>query len=109
MAPERLAAWLGIPMPADEFYLRFLSVFLFGLAFFYILAAREPDRYRGVAVGAVLVRAMGCGFLVSAVLFFSRPGVFLALGAADGTFALLHALGLRGLTGAAPPSHNGRS
>ncbi len=96
VAPGVVASLLGLPLPDDELYLRFLGVFLLGLAFFYILAAREPVRYRGVAAGAVLVRAMGCAFLAGAVLFFGRPSVFLLLGAADGLFALLHAAGLAG-------------
>ena len=93
-APEDLAPVLGLPLPADQFYLRFIGVFLFGLAIVYALPARHPDRYRGVVTAAVVIRLMGCLYLTGAAVLFARPPVFLLLAAADGGFALLHAVGL---------------
>ena len=94
LAPGPLAGLLGLPMPQDQFYLRFLSVFLFGLALYYLLPAAAPERFRPVVWVAVVVRAMGFLFLAAAWVFFTRPGIFLLLGAADLAFALAHGAGL---------------
>jgi hypothetical protein len=95
LMPGRLAGMLGIPMPADELYLRFLAIFLFGLALYYLLAASDPVAYRALAWVAVLVRVMGFVFLAGAVAAFGRPPVFLLLAAGDLAFALAHLAGLR--------------
>ena len=94
LAPGTLAGVLGLPMPQDQLYLRFLSVFLFGLALYYLLPAVDPERFRPVVWVAVAVRAMGFLFMAAAWSLFSRPGIFLLLGAADLAFALAHGAGL---------------
>jgi len=102
LAPEPLAGVLGLPMPLDQLYLRFLSVFLFGLAFYYLLPAVDPERFRPAVWVAVAVRTMGFLFMAGAWGIFQRPSVFLLLAAADLAFALAHAAGLLA-TRAAPP------
>jgi len=102
LAPEALAGILGLPMPQDQFYLRFLSVFLFGLALYYLLPAVDPERFRPVVWVAVVVRAMGFLFLAGAWGLFHRPGVFLLLGAADLAFVLAHGAGLLATRGSPP-------
>ena len=97
--PHRLAGVLGLPMPADELYLRFISVFLVGLALIYLLPAVDPDRFRPVIWVAVAVRAMGFVFMAAAVAFYHRPAVFLLLAAGDLAFAAAHTVGLLGSPG----------
>ena len=94
LAPGPLAGVLGLPMPQDQLYLRFLSVFLFGLALYYLLPAVNPETFRPVIWVAVVVRTMGFLFMAAAWSFFSRPGIFLLLGVADLAFALAHGAGL---------------
>ena len=94
-APGIPAGILRLPLPDDQFYVRFIGVFLLALALIYLLPASDPDRYRGVASAAVVIRGLGALYLAAAVLGFGRPGVFLLLAAGDALFALLHAAGLR--------------
>ncbi|TDI30564.1 MAG: hypothetical protein E2P03_08820 [Acidobacteria bacterium] len=94
LAPGPLAGVLGLPLPPDQLYLRFLSVFLFGLALYYLLPAVDPERFRPVVWVAVAVRIMGFLFMATAWIFFSRPGIFLLLGAVDLAFAMAHGAGL---------------
>jgi hypothetical protein len=99
--PNRLAGVLGLPMPADELYLRFISVFLVGLALIYLLPVVDPDRFRPVIWVAVVVRTMGFLFMATAVAFYHRPAVFLLLAAGDLAFAAAHTVGLLGTSGSA--------
>lgn len=94
LMPGRLAGMLGLPLPDDQLYLRFISVFLVGLALVYLLPAVEPGRFRPVIWVAVVIRTLGFVFLASAVAFFGRPPVFLLLAFGDGLFALAHLAGL---------------
>jgi hypothetical protein len=93
-APGVLAGTLRLSLPDDQFYLRFIGVFLLALALVYVLPAFDPDRYRGVAAAAVAIRSLGALYLAAAVLGFGRPPVFLLLAAGDALFALSHAAGL---------------
>jgi hypothetical protein len=99
--PHRLASVLGLPIPEDELYLRFISVFLVGLALTYLLPAVDPERFRPVIWVAVVVRAMGFVFMAAAVALFHRPGVFLLLAAGDLAFAAARTAGLLGTARAA--------
>lgn len=99
LMPHRLAGSLGLPMPADELYLRFISVFLLGLALVYLLAAADLERFRPVIWLAVAIRLMGFVFMASAVMFFMRPAIFLLLAAGDLGFAVAHAVGLLATSG----------
>jgi hypothetical protein len=94
VAPERLAALLGLPMPEQEIYLRFSSVFLAGLAVFYLMPVLHPGRYLGNVVAAWVVRTLGAVFLATAVLQYHQPRPFLLLGAGDLLLAGLHYLSL---------------
>ncbi|MFQ5768772.1 MAG: hypothetical protein ACE5ID_12435, partial [Acidobacteriota bacterium] len=96
LLPDLLASGLGLPLPADQFYLRFIGVFLLGLGLIYLLPVLDPERYAAVAGLAGVVRAMGCVFLAGAVGLYHRPGVFLLLAAADGSFAFVHLASLAG-------------
>src|SRR5262249_3447741 len=86
IAPEPLAGLLGLPMPAQEIYLRFTAVFLFGLAVFYLMPVVHPGRYLGNVVAAAFLRLIGGIFLVAAVLAYGQPRPFLLLGASDLAF-----------------------
>jgi len=94
VAPESLARLLGLPMPDQEIYLRFTSVFLLGLAVFYLMPVLHPGRYLGNVVAAGVVRALGAVFLVTAVVQYHQPRPFLLLGAGDLLLAGLHYLSL---------------
>jgi hypothetical protein len=94
--PHRLAGVLGLPVPEDELYLRFISVFLIGLALTYLLPAVDPERFRPVIWIAVVVRALGFLFMASAVVFHGRPMTFLLLASGDLAFSAAHAAGLLG-------------
>ena len=113
LVPEKLAPLIGVPLPDDQFYLRFLSVFLVGLAAMYLLPAWAPERYLGVILAAVLVRGLGCVFLCLAVAFHGRPWGLAVLGGVDGLFALVHGILLVvsvqdwGLGGRGPPANDG--
>ena len=99
VAPEPLAGLLGLPMPDQEIYLRFSSVFLLGLAYFYMMPVLHAGRYLGNVVGAALIRFLGAAFLVTAVLLYHQPRALLLLGTGDLLFAGLHYLSLVPFTG----------
>lgn len=94
LAPGWLAGLLGLPMPDQEIYLRFTSVFLFGLAFFYLMPVIHPGRYLGNVVAAAAVRLLGGVFMAAAVLSYHQPRPFLLLAAVDLALAGLHYLSL---------------
>ncbi len=103
-ALEPSADLLGLTVPADPVYLRFIGVFLAMLAAMYLVAARQPERYRGIAVVAAVGRT--CGFLYMTWAWWGgRPAAFLILGLGDLAFGGLHALLLaRALRGGIAPS-----
>lgn len=90
LAHERAAGILGIEPPDDPLYLRFGGLLLLVLGALYLLPARDPERYRGVALVAAAGRLAGFLFLFAAWRA-GRPPVFLGLCCADLTFALVHA------------------
>ncbi|MBI3447990.1 MAG: hypothetical protein HY049_03595 [Acidobacteria bacterium] len=93
-APAALAGALGLEMPQQQIYLRFLGVFLAGVPAFYLMPVLHPGRYLGNVVAAALLRALGGVFLVVAVLGYGEPKAFLVLAAADLAFAAVHYLSL---------------
>ena len=92
--PEGIAPILGLPLPDQQIYLRFLAVFLVALAIFYLLPVLHPGRYLGNVAAAAATRAMGGLYMIAAVAFFAQPRPFLLLGAGDLAFGLLHYLSL---------------
>ena len=98
-APGAVAPVLRIPMPEQEVYLRFLGVFLAGLAIFYLLPVVRPGRYLGNVAAAAVTRAMGGVYMLAAVLLYGQARAFLLLGAGDLFFAVLHVLTLLPFTG----------
>ena len=94
LAPASLAASLGLAMPDQEIYLRFIGVFLLGLPVFYLMPVLHPGRYFGNVVAAAFLRLMGGLFLVAAVFLFGQARPLLLLAAADLAFAGVHYLSL---------------
>jgi hypothetical protein len=81
---------LGIPLPPDRVYFRFIGVFLLMLAGMYALAAREPRRYQGVVAVAAAGRLAGFAYMAWAWTQ-GAPAAFLAMAYGDLAFAGLHA------------------
>lgn len=82
---------LGLDLPEDPVYLNLVGVLLLLLAAIYALAAREPERYRGVVGAAAAGRLAGAVVLLSAWVG-GEPRAFAALAAGDLLFAVLHAV-----------------
>ena len=78
--PERLMAWIDLPVANPVMWPRFAALLLILLSAFYIPAAVDPDRYRVTAWSAVLSRLAG-------VLFFlTQPREYLMFGFFDLVF-----------------------
>jgi hypothetical protein len=90
--PERL---LHLPQPGEFFYLGIMALFLMMLASMYLLAARDPRRYAGVIVVAIVGRLAGA-VLFAAVAWRepSLQGLYVLAGG-DLAIALSHALFFR--------------
>ena len=98
-APGWLSGMIGVPMPDQEVYLRFLGVFLLGLAGFYLQPVFNTGRYLGNVAVAAALRAAGGIFMFAGVLAYHQPRAFLLLGAGDLAFAVVHFLSLAPFTG----------
>ena len=78
--PERMMAWIDLPVANPVMWPRFAALLLILLSAFYIPAAVDPDRYRATAWTAVLSRLAG-------VLFFlTQPREYLMFGLFDLVF-----------------------
>ena len=99
VAPAWLSGLIAVPLPREEIYLRFVGVFLLGLALFYLLPVIHPGRYLGNVAAAAAVRAAGGAFMLVGVLGFAQPRPFLLLAAGDLFFAVLHYMSLVPLSG----------
>jgi hypothetical protein len=82
-----------IAPPPDPMHFRFAGLLLLVLPLFYLLPAREPLRYPGVASAAIGARLAGAVFLGLHVAA-GAPLVYSAFAAMDLLFAALHAAGL---------------
>jgi len=71
LAPELLARWLGLALPAESLVLRLLGLGLFLLAAFSSLPAYDLVAYSGNIAVALLGRLAGGGILLAAAL--GRP------------------------------------
>jgi len=80
--PRPAATLLGLTVPSDPVYFDLNGILLLLLAGLYAAAAREPARYRAVALIAGLGRVAGCCFFAS-MWAGGHPAAFLALGVAD--------------------------
>ena len=91
-APGLPAAWLGLPLPGERFYLWIMAVFLTMLAALYLKAAEDPRRYSAVIAVAIGGRLLGAAAFVLAAL--DRPDLagLYPLAAADALFAGLPTL-----------------
>jgi hypothetical protein len=105
IAPGLGSSLLGIPLPQEQFYLRFTGVFLLMLAMFYMLPVIHPGRYLGNVVVAIIGRSAGAVFLFVAAIAFGYPSSFMILGAGDLLFAILHAVFLKDAEGGNPLRH----
>ena len=99
VAPAWLSGLIAVSVPQEEIYLRFIGVFLLGLALFYLLPVIHAGRYLGNVAAAVAVRTAGGAFMLVAVLGFAQPRPFILLAAGDLFFAVLHYLSLVPLSG----------
>jgi len=99
------ADFFGIPMPAEQIYLRFIGVFLAILALFYMLPVIQTGLYLGNVVVAILGRSAGALFMFVAVWVYGQPQAFALLGAGDLAFALLHLYFLARAEGGNPFRH----
>jgi hypothetical protein len=78
--PERVMAWIDLPVANPVMWPRFAALLLILLSAFYIPAALDPDRFRATAWTAVLSRLAG-------VLFFlTQPREYLMFGLFDLVF-----------------------
>ena len=78
--PERMMAWINLPVASPVMWPRFAALLLILLSTFYMPAAVDPDRYRATAWIAVLSRLAG-------VLFFlTQPREYLMFGLFDLVF-----------------------
>ncbi len=91
VAKRPSARLLGLELPDDPVYLNLVGVLLLLLAAIYALAAREPERYKGVVVAAACGRLAGAALLLSAWMG-GEPRAFAGLAAGDFLLAVLHAL-----------------
>jgi hypothetical protein len=106
LAAPGLGSWfLEIPLPAQQIYLRFTGVFLLMAALFYMLPVIHPGRYLGNVVVAILGRAVGGVFMITAALAFAEPPAFILLGGGDLIFASLHLYYLARAEGGNPFRH----
>lgn len=91
VARRPAARFLGLELPEDPVYLRLVGVLLLLLAGMYAVAAREPERYRGVVLVAAGGRLLGALFFL-AEWAGGEPPAFLGLAGGDFAFGLLHAV-----------------
>ena len=106
LAAPGFGSWfLEIPLPAEQIYLRFTGIFLLMAALFYMLPVIHPGRYLGNVVVAILGRAMGGVFMITAAVAFAQPPAFILLGAGDLVFASLHLYYLARAEGGNPFRH----
>ncbi len=90
--PERL---LQLPQPKQAFYLGVMAIFLAMLGSLYLFAARDPRRYCGIIVVAIVGRlAGGVLFAVTALRNPELWGLYVLAGG-DFLIALSHALFFR--------------
>jgi hypothetical protein len=92
-----LSRFLGIPIPPDPLYVRFVGILLLGLALFYAVAAggARPDRH--LAAAAATFRILGGLAVGLQVPLAGAPAGFLSFAAADVAFGAWHAVALRRL------------
>lgn len=103
LGPAAMAA-VGSPVPGSTFFFRLAALPLFVLPVLYVSAAHAPavDAFRA----PVLWARGGGGAFVLVLTALVRPGaagVFLAVGAADLVWALVHALLWRAPRRPTPP------
>jgi hypothetical protein len=97
-APRVLSRFFSLPLPGERFYLRLLAVLLVMLGATYLVAARDPRRFRGIVAVAIAGRFAGASML--ALEAVARPDLapgLWAVAAADAAWALAHLLTARGL------------
>lgn len=90
-----LSALLGIPIPPDPLYVRFVGILLLGLALLYAAAATGERTDRRVAAAAALFRLAGGALVGAQVPLAGAPPGFLVFAAADVAFGLWHVIALR--------------
>ncbi len=85
--PRPSGRWLGLDVPADPLHFRLNGVLLVLLAAIYLLPARDPVRYQGVAAISAAGRLAGAAYLGGAYWHRGGPPSLLGLSALDLAFA----------------------
>ena len=95
VAPELPERLLQLPQPQEAFYLGVMAIFLVMLGSLYLFAARDPRRYSGIIVVAIVGRLAGGALFVATAM--RNPGLWglYVLAAGDILIALSHALFFR--------------
>ena len=88
--PSQMSAKFHLPLPGERFYLWLTGFFLFTLAAFYQLLARNPARNRDFLRLAIAVRWVGGTVLAAAA--FGRPDLrgLYVIAFGDLAFGLAH-------------------
>ena len=91
LAPELTFGLLALPLPGEPFYLGLLVVLVAMVAALYLLAAYDPMAYAGNVLLSIAVRGVaGAVMIYAAGGRGDLQGLYL-LGAADLSFAAVHA------------------
>lgn len=90
LVPELMPRWLGVPLPAEDFYLHLLIILLAMITCLYLLAAYDPMAYAGNVLVSILGR--GAGGLTLAVAAASRDDLagLYVLAVVDLVFSAVH-------------------
>jgi hypothetical protein len=90
-APGLLERVFALPLPGEAFYLRLIAVFLTILGATYLVAARDPERFRPLVASAVLGRLAGAVALADSALGEPRLAGLWGTALGDFAFAVIHA------------------
>ena len=93
LAPDFTSRALALPPPGEDFYRWLLAILVVMAAGVYLLAAYDPMAYAGNVLLSIVARAAaGVAMVWAAAGRVDLQGLYL-LGAADLSFAVVHAAG----------------
>jgi hypothetical protein len=88
--PAPIADAMGVPVPADLYYVRLFGIAASSLGVLFALAALDPTRYRAVIYAAAGMRLGAALLLVTGLLEHTIHPAFSAFLPVEGTAAVLH-------------------
>lgn len=91
-APALMETSLGLPVPAERFFLRLLAVLLTMAGALFLFAARDPRRLSAVILVAIFGRLASAAALAGSALGNPELGSLFALAAVELAFGVLHAI-----------------